>query len=152
MSPFDILGETTGAARRCRVVLAFLLFFPGAGLYAVHEGQFDPLPVWPLCGRISEDPSPEWVDSDGCPPERWGNLDSTDVPISSTFGPRQLVSEGFRYDFHRGMDIGCPIGTPVFAMAPGIVRKAGPDPSYSDPFPTCSWISNRWTRPPRSNL
>ncbi len=97
-------------------------------------GEFDANPVWPLCGRITEHPPAQWVETDGCPPERWGNPNYTDTPISSTYGPRQLVSEGYRYDFHRGIDIATPLGTPVYAFADGTVKKAGPDPSYTDPL------------------
>ncbi len=97
-------------------------------------GEFDSNPVWPLCGRITENPPAGWDEDDGCPAERWGNPAFTDTPISSTFGCRQLVSGGYRYDFHRGIDIGTPIGTAVFAFADGEVKKAGPDPAYSDPL------------------
>ena len=97
-------------------------------------GEFDPNPVWPLCGRITENPPAQWVETDGCPQERWGNPAFTDTPISSTYGPRQLVSEGYRYDFRRGLDIATQLGTPVYAFADGIVKKAGPDPSYTDPL------------------
>lgn len=111
--------------------LAVLLALP---VRAEVQGPLDPSPVWPLCGRIDENPPMGWQESDGCPAERWGNPAFTDTPISSTYGPRLLFSEGLRYDFHRGIDIGCPLGTPVFAFADGVVRKAGPDPSYSDPL------------------
>ena len=95
---------------------------------------FDPLPAWPLCGRITENPPPGWTASQGCPSSRWGNPDYSDLPAHTTFGPRQLVSEGDRYDFHRGLDLATPIGTPVFAMARGVVRIAGHDSSYEDPL------------------
>ncbi|MCA9581124.1 MAG: M23 family metallopeptidase [Myxococcales bacterium] len=52
--------------------------------------------------------------------------------LSSTFGPRLKASEGFRYDFHRGIDIPAPQGTPVVAVADGEVRIAGEHPTYSD--------------------
>jgi murein DD-endopeptidase MepM/ murein hydrolase activator NlpD len=103
---------------------------PSAGA----QVQFDSTPVWPLCGRISEDPPKRWKVSKGCPSARFGNPAFHDGPISSSFGPRQLVSGNFRYDFHRGLDIPTPVGTPVFAFADGVVRKAGSDPSYTDPL------------------
>ncbi len=95
---------------------------------------FDPSPAWPLCGRITENPPSGWTEEDGCPADRFGNAAYTDGPISSTYGPRPLVSEGYRYDFHRGLDLGTPIGTPVFAVADGEVRIAGPHSSYEDPL------------------
>lgn len=97
---------------------------------ALSSQDFDQVTTWPLCGRISETPPPDWVD--GCPSERWGNSDYTDLPLSSTFGPRQKASDNFRYDFHRGIDIPTAIGTPIFAIADGIVKKAGYNPAYYD--------------------
>jgi len=38
----------------------------------------------------------------------------------------------YRYDFHRGVDIPKPAGTPVRAIACGKVRIAGSHPAYSD--------------------
>lgn len=55
-----------------------------------------------------------------------------DFPMSSAFGPRLKASENFIYDFHRGVDIPAPVGTPVYAIADGVVRLAGNDPAYSD--------------------
>ncbi|MGA7307041.1 MAG: M23 family metallopeptidase [Rhodothermales bacterium] len=97
-------------------------------------GLFDPAPTWPLCGRITENPPAGWVPEDGCPADRFGNPAYTDGPISSTYGPRPLVSGGYRYDFHRGLDLATPVGTPVFAVADGEVRIAGPHSSYEDPL------------------
>ena len=118
---------------------AALSFFVSATLVAfcAEAGlaqQFDASPGWPLCGRINEAPPPDWVDSDGCPSERWGNSNFTDLPIASPFGPRPLASENDRYDFHRGIDIATPEWTAVFAIADGVVKIAGSHPSYSDPL------------------
>lgn len=93
---------------------------------ADHNGRFDPTPVWPLCGRIPLSSPPD------CPMVRWGNPDFTDAPMSSTFGPRQKASQAFRYDFHRGIDIPTTMGTPVFAVADGVVLRVGNDPFYAD--------------------
>ncbi|MEE2777098.1 MAG: peptidoglycan DD-metalloendopeptidase family protein [Acidobacteriota bacterium] len=108
----------------------------GAGLLGPGTSRaqsFDPDPVWPLCGRLTENKPRKWKPQKGCPVDRWGNPTHTDTPISSTYGPRLLVSEGYRYDFHRGLDIATPIGTPLFAFSDGIVQHAGPHPSYTDP-------------------
>ncbi|MDX1459678.1 MAG: PKD domain-containing protein [Xanthomonadales bacterium] len=94
----------------------------------------DSNPIWPLCGRITENPPPGWVDTDGCPAGRFGDPAYSDEPLSATFGPRPLASESNRYDFHRGVDIATPSGTPFFAIADGIVQTAGTHPSFSDPL------------------
>ncbi len=97
-------------------------------------GPFDPSPAWPLCGRITENPPAGWDKTSGCPSQRWGNPTFNDGPIASTFGPRLLFSQNYRFDFHRGIDIATPTGTPIFAFADGIVRIAGPSPYYRDPL------------------
>ena len=108
--------------------------------------QFDPTPAWPLCGRIAETPPQGWVEDDGCPSERWGAPAFTDLPLESTYGPRALTSENSRYDFHRGIDIPTPIGTPVFAIADGEVIIAGNHSGYSDPL-----VQLRHYRPGRTS-
>lgn len=55
-----------------------------------------------------------------------------DLPMSSAFGPRLKASEDYRYDFHRGVDIPTPMGTPLHAIADGVVRLAGDYPFYTD--------------------
>ncbi|ETX03256.1 MAG: hypothetical protein ETSY1_00640 [Candidatus Entotheonella factor] len=113
-----------------------------APIAAHHAGRFDPQPAWPLCGHITqaEQPPhfppvpPSWQPQDGCPSDRWGEPDVNDAPFSSTFGPRQKASENYRYDFHRGIDIPTDPNTPVFAIADGVVKKAGNDAAYSDPL------------------
>ncbi len=97
-----------------------------------NASDFDQAPAWPLCGRISENPPADWDKTDGCPSDRWGNPDHTDMPLSSTFGPRQKASENYRYDYHRGIDIPTEMGTPIFAIADGIVKIAGNHSAYSD--------------------
>lgn len=107
---------------------------------------FDPDLAWPLCGRITENPPPEWSESDGCPSDRWGNPDHTDLTLNSVYGPRPLASEENRYDFHRGLDIGTPEWTPVFAITDGVVMIAGDNSGYSDPL-----VQLRHTRPGASS-
>lgn len=65
--------------------------------------------VWPISGTVTPD-----------------------GPLSSAFGPRLKISEGSRYDFHRGIDIPAPLGSDVHAIADGTVRLAGTYPQYSD--------------------
>ena len=108
----------------------FLLVITEQGI----ASNYDPQPVWPLCGRITGNPPGGWQPSDGCPEDRFGHAGFTDQPLSSTYGPRPLASENNRYDFHRGMDIATPLNTPIFAIADGIVKSAGGHPSYSDPM------------------
>ena len=57
---------------------------------------------------------------------------NTPTPISNTFGPREKNSEGYRYDWHRGIDIPCNEGDPIYAIADGEVRINGNHPSYQD--------------------
>ena len=57
-----------------------------------------------------------------------------DQGLSSPYGPRLKASENFRYDFHQGIDIPTPVGTPIHAIADGEVRIAGNHQSYSDPL------------------
>lgn len=54
--------------------------------------------------------------------------------LNSPFGPRQLGSSSLRYDFHRGIDLTLPIGTPLVAPADAIVVFAGVHPNYTDPI------------------
>ena len=116
--------------RLCWVLLLAAWTLPawGQGL-----GHYDPAPAWPLCGRIAESPPQGWALGMPCPADRFGDPNFHDAPISSTFGARQLVSGGFRYDFHRGLDLPAPTGTPLFAIADGEVRKAGVVAGFSDP-------------------
>ena len=43
--------------------------------------------------------------------------------MNTSFGPR---IDADRWDFHDGIDLPAPVGTPVHAMADGIVHRAGP--------------------------
>ena len=90
---------------------------------------------WPLCGQINKNKPADWTLGDNCPSTRFGGAEFSDFPISSTFGPRQLVSENNRYDFHRGLDIPTVTGTPVFAIADATVYKSGTKVTgYDDPM------------------
>lgn len=112
----------------------FLCIFLLTLNFAAQAADTDPNTIWPLCGRITENPPGGWVDTGGCPAVRAGDAAYSDEPLSSTFGPRPLASESNRYDFHRGVDIATPIGTPFFAISDGTVEIAGNHSSYSDPL------------------
>ena len=43
--------------------------------------------------------------------------------MNTSFGPR---IDADRWDFHDGIDLPAPVGTPIHAMADGIVHRAGP--------------------------
>lgn len=55
--------------------------------------------------------------------------------LSSPFGPRLKASEGFRYDFHRGIDIPGVRGEPVVALADGEVFRTYLEGDRSSPYP-----------------
>jgi len=108
-----------------RAALALVLTVAAVAPAAAQ--RFDPEPAWPLCGRIAEAPPVDWEEADGCPEARWGVAGENDFPISDSFGRRLLASEGGRYNYHRGLDIPTPIGTPVFAVAAGVVTSSAGD-------------------------
>lgn len=63
---------------------------------------------------------------------------------SSPFGPRQLFSGNFRYDYHRGLDIPLPMCSPLYAIDDGVVTISYDHPKYQDPvlqFKITSWGS-----------
>ncbi len=49
--------------------------------------------------------------------------------VTSPFGPRLSPFTG-KNEFHKGMDISAPIGTPINAPSNGVVIYAGTDPEY----------------------
>lgn len=59
----------------------------------------------------------------GCALPRW----PVEGPVTSVYGFRW---NGILPDLHRGVDIQVPTGTPVRAMAPGVVRFAGTMAGY----------------------
>jgi len=102
----------------------------------VSSEQLELLPkseiIWPLCGRIAENSPQGWTLGDDCPEDRH-TAAFDDSPLGTSFGPRLLPRNGdYRYDFHRGLDIPTKINSPLFAVAAGVVIKAGNHPSFTD--------------------
>lgn len=85
-------------------------------------------------------------------PSDWPTPGAAQATLSATFGPRRQGSNDL-YDFHRGLDILVPFGSPVSAIAPGLVDAAGDDPNFDpntvrvlhclDPDPPASITSCR---------
>lgn len=66
-----------------------------------------------------------WVDLPGAP-----SLWPVSGPITSAFGEREDPLNTAEGEFHTGVDIGAPFGTPVHAAADGVVQKAGWETGY----------------------
>jgi len=110
-----------GKNRMALALLIGLLTTVGVvlGLFTSHtqavervgdEGHTSALPsnlIWPLSGSATPDTS-----------------------FSSAFGPRLKASEGFRYDFHRGLDIYTVTNTAIYAVTNGQIRIAGTHAAY----------------------
>lgn len=112
--------------RLLRTILRFGLVAPALAALPVSPAaaqRFEPAPVWPLCGNITANKPSGWIVGDDCPSNRAGDPAHADGPISDTFGPR-LAANGLDFDWHRGIDLPVPAGTPVFAIAAGQVVTA----------------------------
>ena len=51
------------------------------------------------------------------------NKTTTPDEMNTSFGPR---IDADRWDFHDGIDLPAPVGTPLYAMADDVVHRAGP--------------------------
>ena len=87
--------------------------------------------IWPLCGRLGEDPG-GWVDGNDCPTANDPyQAMHTDVPIHHGYGFRNFTNTSRPIDFHRGMDFRTFqttldngfVGNPVFSTTEGWVHK-----------------------------
>lgn len=76
------------------------------------DGPVNQTRVWPISGGMSP------------------------VAMSSPFGPRLQASQGYAYDFHRGIDIPVPTGTPVYAVADGVVTTLYLEGEAGSPYPS----------------
>ena len=57
----------------------------------------------------------------------WPTGGTTPPDVASPYGPRQLASGNYRYDFHRGLDMAMSVGTAVYAVADGVVAEIDSD-------------------------
>jgi murein DD-endopeptidase MepM/ murein hydrolase activator NlpD len=89
--------------------------------------EFDNNMVWPLCGRLNADVTGD----DICSTNRVGGI-FTDWPFAYGFGPRIVPADKNRFDFHRGLDIATPEGTPIYAVTDGIVKISGKHKNFKD--------------------
>ena len=79
---------------------------------AAHTGDTaPPAPTWEPVVRADQLP-----DLSGYPPLVVGAV------LDSGFGPRRVSGDGGRWDFHPGVDLDAPLGTPVWAIADGVVH------------------------------
>jgi murein DD-endopeptidase MepM/ murein hydrolase activator NlpD len=53
-------------------------------------------------------------------------------PITSPFGPRPDPNHPGQTEFHEGIDIGAPLGAPIYAAADGVVQYAGPAQGFGN--------------------
>ncbi|MEJ6485761.1 hypothetical protein N0Y54_31500 [Nostoc punctiforme UO1] len=107
--------------------------------------------IWPLCGRIKEEPGNTWKNGDDCDyVTRIEQQHKTDFPIHHGFGYRTFNNLNSPISFHRGLDLATPgnshnsaADNPVFAAASGFVKsvtcdKEGQsDAATNDPSKPC---------------
>jgi murein DD-endopeptidase MepM/ murein hydrolase activator NlpD len=78
---------------------------------------------WTVDGRE------QWFEASGVGQSRTGLARPTNGRITSSFGPRRHPILGYRR-MHNGMDFGAAHGSPIYAVADGVVQMAGYNGGY----------------------
>ncbi len=93
-----------------------------AGLSRNGRPRLRMLP-WTVSGRE------QWFEASGVGQTRGGLLRPVNGRITSTFGSRRHPVLGYRR-MHSGIDFGAPHGSPIYAVADGLVQMAGYNGGY----------------------
>ena len=115
MTPFASLSSIRHPAWRFSDGRMDLVVSPFALMFPLSRGHswMQTVPTDASSYHSPEQFPGSWVPNDGCPSTRRGSDPAAvpkDAPIRSTYGPRPLLSDGERYDFHRGLDLAAPGG------------------------------------------
>ncbi|HEX4695254.1 M23 family metallopeptidase [Sphingomonas sp.] len=83
-------------------------------------------------GNSDDDDSGDWYDANGGETRRQGFVGlPVNGRVSSSFGMRLHPILGY-YRMHKGIDIACPYGSPVYAVVDGTVNWAGQKGGYGN--------------------
>jgi murein DD-endopeptidase MepM/ murein hydrolase activator NlpD len=99
-----------------------------AGLLLVAPGQ-DPIVTAALATRYLTDHKEAGTATAVRVPVTNGHLQWVAPaygPITSPYGPREDPNHPGQTEFHAGVDIGAPLGAPIYAASNGVVEYAGP--------------------------